>query len=200
MSHKFDFKNKAKLDSKQRKKLLPAKKLLLEFGLKPKDTFVDFGAGTGYFTFTAAKIVGKNGAVYALDISEKMLDEIKIKIEKLKTFHVKIIKVSEIDKNSLVIEDNFANFVLASQVLHEVDNLYKTLQEIYRILKPLGILGIIEWNKSEQAKECPNHSGPPIHHRINLNYLLELLKKVGFNIDNYRVLNDYFYIIKAIKR
>src|SRR5215831_1256273 len=42
--------------------------------LKGGETVVDFGAGSGYYTFRLAKLVGPRGAVLAVDIEPKMLE------------------------------------------------------------------------------------------------------------------------------
>lgn len=54
-------------------------KLLPLLGLKPTDTVADIGAGTGYFSFRLAAGVPQ-GKVYAEDVQEAMVDEIKERI------------------------------------------------------------------------------------------------------------------------
>ena len=80
--NKFNHNKRSHLDSDERKKILPPFKILKMFGLKSGDIFADIGAGTGYFSFPALEIVGTSGFVYALDISEIMLNEIDTKIKK----------------------------------------------------------------------------------------------------------------------
>ncbi len=221
MPHKFDFQNKAKLSSSQRKKLLPPEKLLKHFGLKRGDIFADFGAGTGYFTFPAAKIAGKNGIVYAIDISEKMLNEIEnsynLRKDKEKIAVIKTIIVSEenrennedkenkeINKKLILKEfnDNSIDFILASQVLHEVNNLSKIINEFFRILKNGGKLAIIEWQKISEKLNNKNHFnyvGPPKHDRLDPEILINLLNKSKFIITNFKNIKNYFYTITAAK-
>ncbi|GEM_PF-5958375 len=187
MGEKFNFNNRHKLNSNERKKILPAHKLLLKFGLKKGDYIADLGAGTGFFTFAAAKIVGRLGLVYALDISEDMLEEIKKQIITLKsnTFRsnkyakINIVKVFE---NNLVIDNNSVNFILASLVLHEVDNLNKTLEEIERILRNNGKIAIIESKEKIEAEK-----------------IIQILKKYNFKNISYSDINDLFYSIEALK-
>src|SRR5262245_5916794 len=50
---------------------------LLNFlGIEPGETVADIGAGTGYFTKTLSIQVGPQGKVYAVDISQPMLDHL----------------------------------------------------------------------------------------------------------------------------
>ena len=43
--------------------------ILSQIGLRPGDTLADIGSGDGYFSIPAARMVGKTGKVYALDVS-----------------------------------------------------------------------------------------------------------------------------------
>src|SRR5688572_30448171 len=42
--------------------------------LKPGDVVADIGAGTGYYSWRMAGIVGDKGVVYAVEIQQEMLD------------------------------------------------------------------------------------------------------------------------------
>ena len=55
--HKFDFKDRHKLDNAERRKNLPPHRTLLDLGLKENDIMADLGSGIGYFTFPASGIV-----------------------------------------------------------------------------------------------------------------------------------------------
>ena len=81
MSHKFDAKNKHKLDNETRRKMLPPEQTLLSLGLKEGDIMADIGCGIGYFAVPASKIVGKSGKVFAMDILPEMLEEVHVKIK-----------------------------------------------------------------------------------------------------------------------
>ena len=75
MTHKFDAKNRHKLDNPKRREMLPPEKTLIRLGLKQGDIVADIGCGIGYFTIPAANIVGDSGKVFAMDISPEMLEE-----------------------------------------------------------------------------------------------------------------------------
>jgi len=45
-----------------------ADEIILQLGLKPGDTVVDFGSGAGYFALKLSNTVGSNGEVLAVDI------------------------------------------------------------------------------------------------------------------------------------
>ena len=81
MTHKFDAKNKHKLDNEKRRELLPPEQTLINLGLHEGDVMADIGCGIGYFTIPASKIVGDSGKIFAMDILPEMLQDVGIKIK-----------------------------------------------------------------------------------------------------------------------
>ena len=45
-------------------------------GLRPGDVACDVGAGTGYLALRMARAVGPTGAVYAIDVDHRMIEEV----------------------------------------------------------------------------------------------------------------------------
>ena len=172
MPHKFDFKNKDRLDSPERKQMLPPEQSLLKAGLKLGDIFVDIGCGTGYFSIPASRIVGKDGKVFALDISQEMIAFITDKIRK--DGSINNIVVLKSDSIRFPLPDNTATIVLVSNVLHESDDKPGFIREISRILASRRRLAIIEWNKIHSDK------GPPYEDRISGDEIKLLIEKEGF--------------------
>ena len=190
MAHKFDFKKRKNLISDKRRKILPAKEILLNLGLKNGDIIADIGSGIGYFTFPASEIVGSEGIVYAMDISSEMLNEIEKIIKDKHIFNIEVVKTTE---SELLIDDDIVNYAFISTVLHEVDKLDSTLQEIKRIMIQDGKIAIIEW------KKVKSDFGPPVGHRLDSNMLIEKLKEIGFRDIKKSDLNEYFYTIIGLK-
>ena len=48
--------------------------LMAALKLHPGDSVADIGAGTGYFTWRMAKVIGPTGKAYAVEIQQEMLD------------------------------------------------------------------------------------------------------------------------------
>ncbi len=190
VTHKFDFKERKKLISDKRKKILPAKKTLLDLGLKKDDIFADIGSGIGYFSFPASEIVGHQGKVYAMDISQDMLNEIKRITEDKNILNIELVKTSE---NNLTITDDIISFAFASTVLHEVDDLRLILEEIKRIMIKDGRFVVIEW------KKVKSDSGPPVEDRLDQKDLSVELKKSGYKDIMITILNEYLYSITCFK-
>lgn len=186
MKDKFEFNKRKRLDNKLRRIMLPPDKTLIRLGLKNGDIVADIGAGIGYFSMPASKIVGHEGVVYALDISKEMLDEIDKGIKKNNISNIKTVKVKE---SKLFIEDGAVNFAFACNVLHEVDDLDSIISEIKRILIPGGKIAIIEW------KKITGLFGPPISERLDPEILISKIKSAGFsNIKKFDINKDLYAI------
>ena len=69
------------LERPEREKEEQPTKLMEALKLKPGDVVADVGAGSGYFTFRIAEVVGDKGKVLAVDIQPEMLDIIRKKHE-----------------------------------------------------------------------------------------------------------------------
>jgi ubiquinone/menaquinone biosynthesis C-methylase UbiE len=190
LTHKFEFKERHKLISEKRKKILPAKKILLDIGLKEGDIFADIGSGIGYFSLPASEVVGNSGKVYAMDISKDMLDEVKKNIDNKHISNIELVKTYE---DNLVISDSIIDIAFTSTVLHEVDDLSCILNEIKRVMVNGGKFIIIEWNDVKKAL------GPPMKHRISSDRLSKNLKENGFHSIKVKNMNEYFYVITCSK-
>lgn len=98
---------------------------------------MDYGSAMGYFSIPLARMVGKEGSVYCVDIQPKMLDKLEKRAVKY--------RVSDIIK-PLLVGKNFnpsdffekLDFVLIFAVVHEVPDQAGLFKEIYSMLKPGG--------------------------------------------------------------
>ena len=188
--HKFDPINKNKLDNPQRRKMLPPEIVLEKLGLKEDDDMADIGCGIGYFTIPASKIISSENNVYAIDISDEMLQEVDRRSKEKDINNISIVKSSEYD---LKLESEQVSFTLMVNVLHEIDDKVRMLKEVHRILKSDGRIALIEIQKKKTS--C----GPPMEHRIDEDEVLSLLKDAGFEFKKREEFADNFYGIVAVK-
>lgn len=168
-----------KLENPIRLAELNPKDTLERIGLKEEDTFCDVGAGTGIFTFAAARIT--KSKIYAVEISGEMISFLKAKAEELGFLKVEVINgIKKVPKNS-------CNVVLLCTVLHEVNDVSEMINEIRRILVKGGVLSIIEFHKWKTPM------GPPVEHRLDSLDLEGIMRSHGFNIINQFSLGENFY-------
>lgn len=188
--HKFNPENKKKLDSEQRRKLLPPEEVLIKYELAKGDSFADIGCGIGYFTIPAAEMIGKESTAYALDISKEMLKEVA---ERAQNKNINNITLVNTDEYNLKLPTNSVTYGLMCTVLHEIEDKDRFISEASRIIKENGKLVIIDWEKKE------TEVGPPISHRFSSEETKELLDRHRLEIIYEDSISDIFYGIIATR-
>jgi ubiquinone/menaquinone biosynthesis C-methylase UbiE len=113
---------------------------LKEIGIRDGQSVLDVGCGSGTFTIPSATLVGEFGIVYALDIDDRALDKLRIKIEKEDLKNIRILRSSANDPIKL--GDKSIDHVLLIDVLQEVSNKELLLGEVRRVLKDGGIITV----------------------------------------------------------
>jgi ubiquinone/menaquinone biosynthesis C-methylase UbiE len=177
--HKFSPDKASILEDEKRYVLLQPEKTLRQFGLQKGMTFVDIGAGTGFFSRAASNIVGEQGTVFAADISSEMLDAFRrVSVPN----NVQLLQSKEYEVS---IPSAQADLVLFAFVLHESEDIPRFLQEAIRLMKPDGRIAIIEWKKQEEEL------GPSMKERLSKNELLSHCK--GFTLLSSANLNPSHY-------
>ena len=112
---------------------------LVEAGLEEGQTVLDYGCGVGSYTIPAARIVGADGLVYALDIHPLAIETVEKRKARQNLANIRTICSS---RNSGLL-DGSVDVVLLYDVLHSVGDQRGLLQELYRVLKPSGHLSIL---------------------------------------------------------
>lgn len=187
--HRFNPEKAHKLDNPERRKLMPPERILQEFQIHPSDVVLDLGAGTGYFTLPASRMTEKE--VYALDLEPRMLALLQEKVRQ--TEAAANVHVLQGAIENIPLESQSVDKIIASLVLHESDDLKKTLREMQRVLRPGGRILIIEWEK-QQTEE-----GPPLSERIAVEEMEETIRNVGMEIER-RVRENGMYYLLHVKQ
>ena len=122
----------------------------VEFLKKQKGKVLDFGSGSGRHLM---KI--KDGKMYLLDFSEKMIELAKQKAKKEKIDAE--FAVSDMTKTPY--ENNFFDSAICISALHCLTKpeQKKAVKELYRILKPKAQILVGVWNK--ESKRLKRHKG-----------------------------------------
>lgn len=123
--------------------------IIESLALRKGDVVADFGCGSGAYVFAASKIIGDRGRVYAIDIHREILEKINREADKMNIINIDTLLTDIEDK--IQIENLSCDVVILSNVLGEIKNIDKVLQEIKRILKPNGYLLIIDWKDLDHA-------------------------------------------------
>jgi ubiquinone/menaquinone biosynthesis C-methylase UbiE len=103
--------------------------------IKEGETIVDLGSGAGNDVFVARSIVGEEGRVIGIDMTEEMIDKAVINNSKLGFENVEF-RLGDIE--NMPVETDSVDVVVSNCVLNLVPDKTKAFKEIYRILKPGG--------------------------------------------------------------
>ena len=104
--------------------------------LKRGETVVDLGSGAGIDAFLASKLVGKEGKVIGIDMTDEMLEKAR-KASIANNYKNVEFKKGDIEEK-IPIEDNSVDVVISNCVINLTSNKTNTFKEIYRILKKNG--------------------------------------------------------------
>ncbi|MEW5800116.1 MAG: arsenite methyltransferase [Bacteroidota bacterium] len=103
------------------------------------DTVVDLGSGAGNDAFVARSIVGEQGKVIGIDMTEPMIEKARANAKKLRFTNVEF-RLGDIE--NMPIENDTADVVVSNCVMNLVPNKQKAFAETFRILKSGGHFSI----------------------------------------------------------
>ncbi len=107
--------------------------------IKPGDTVLDIGSGSGTDVLFSALATGPKGKVFGIDITDAMIEKARANIEKMGAKNVKILKANA---TQIPLDDASVDVVTTNGVLNLVPDKKKALEEVYRVLKPGGRIQI----------------------------------------------------------
>lgn len=116
--------------------LVPPEEIMDEVDIQPGFKVLDYGCGTGSFTFEAAKRAGPEGRVYALDIHPLALEKVQKGALRKGLVNIETVLTSCITQ----IVPGSIDVVLFYYVLHWLTDPDCVLRELHRVLKPDGLL------------------------------------------------------------
>ncbi|WP_300385921.1 class I SAM-dependent methyltransferase [Clostridium sp.] len=115
-------------------------RMLKLLGFKDKGDVLEIGSGPGFYTSILFDNF-KEIEITSLDYDMKLLKYASDNLNKKHSNRVTYIKD---DVNKLSLPDNSYDFVIARFVFQHLDNPFKAISEIYRVLKPGGKVFIID--------------------------------------------------------
>lgn len=101
---------------------------------------LDYGCGPGSYTIPAAQLVGSSGIVYAADSNSLAINEVKRRAKKKGITNIKTVMTDSMTG----LADASVDVVLLIHVLHEFNNPDLIIDELNRVLKPKGILVVMD--------------------------------------------------------
>jgi len=104
---------------------------------------LDFGCGQGTYTIPAARIVGNDGIVYALDQDKDKIDDLRAKSQSAGLANIQILPT--VGAADIALPDESVDVILLYDVLHywyhpRGRQRKEILYELYRVLRADGLL------------------------------------------------------------
>ncbi|MFH1508662.1 MAG: class I SAM-dependent methyltransferase [bacterium] len=150
--------------------------IISKLTIKNGSQVADFGCGSGYFSFAAARKVGVDGKVYAVDVQKSVLSALQSKIRLNNVASIKTIWTDLEQTNSTKIKDDSLDAVLLVNVLYQSNNHKPIYEEADRVLKDGGQILIVEW------KPGTGSPGPNDEQRLDPDKIKTEFGKYGFDI------------------
>ncbi len=152
----------------------PAKILADELELSAGDQVADLGCGAaGYFTLQAAKLVGTQGHIWAVDVLKSVLASVasRAKIEGLGNITTVWSNLEVYGATKL--HDGALDAAIVNNVLHQNSDPEKILKEAFRLLKTGGKLLVVEWKTGRFPL------GPAAQEKVPLDLVKTLGRSLG---------------------
>jgi ubiquinone/menaquinone biosynthesis C-methylase UbiE len=178
-------------DDPERRQWQDPEKILSSLGVAPGMVFIDVGCGDGYFALPAARRVGSQGKVYAVDIDAGAIQRLREQAAREGLDHL----FSEVrEAEETIVCEGCADYVFFGIDLHDFVDPARVLLNAKRMLRPHGHVIDLDW------KDEPMEFGPPPQKRFSIAKARNLIESAGFSVASVTEAGPYHYLIIALKK
>lgn len=163
--------------------------------LEPGHVLADIGAGDGDFSERLAEKVGPEGRVYATEVKKELVRKIEKRMKRQGLSQVKAILG---DQDRIGLAEGCCDAILLRLVYHHFEKPEKMRSDLWRALKPSGLIAIVDISPQEHWSELP---GVPDRggHGIPTGDLVAEMLGAGFELvdqeSNWNSEEDRFVIV-----
>lgn len=168
-------------------------KVLSQLGIQQGMKIADFGCGHGYFSIPVAKMVGASGRVYAVDVLTEALEAVRSRTQLEHILNIETLRGNLEAARGSKIADGVTDMVLLHNVLFQSQKKNDIIKEAKRVLRPGGILEIIDWFPEKSA------IGPQEGWRISADEVRQLAETENFMFKQNFEAGEYHYGLMFIK-
>jgi len=116
--------------------------------IEPGMTVADFGAGSGAYALEIGRRLEGSGHVYAIDVQRDLLKRIHNTAERNGLKTVRVIWADVEVPGGTKLAEKSVDLVLVSNLLFQISDKSRVLQEAARIARPHGRVALIDWSDS----------------------------------------------------
>lgn len=181
----------AALEDPNRESYQKPNEVLDALAIKPGETLADIGSGSGYFTLRLSNAAGVSGKVYAVDVSQDMIDYLKQRIRERGANNVIPVLAAPDDPR---LADASIDRIFICDTWHHIDNHRHYLELLKKALRPGGQIIMIDFQK----RELP--VGPPLEMKIAREDLIRQMESSGFSLAQEHSFLPYQYFLVFLLR
>ena len=175
--------------------LVDPQKIFDELEFKEGTLFLDAACGSGKYSLKAAEMMADKGAIFAFDLWGDGIVELQQQATTMGRDNIWAC-VANISRH-IPLPDGMVDICLLATVLHDLvqtGEAQDAVTEIRRVLKPGGILAVIEFKKIEGPP------GPPMKIRLTADRTEQFLNPLGFNLARVIEVGPYNYLSRFYAR
>ncbi len=148
-----------------------------ELFLKEGEIVAELGAGSGWYTREASRRVGHTGKVYALEVQKELVETLKNRVKDEGLGNVECIWANIELRGGTKLADGLVDASIVANVLFQIEDKVGFAREVSRIMKPKGMLMIIDWTGDGAG------AGPKGDHVVNESSARKLFEETGFSYE-----------------
>lgn len=148
-----------------------ASEVIKSVGVKPGQSVLDFGCGSGIYTIPVAGVVSNRGKVYALDKDGGVLDDLMRRADSAGLANIR--RLDTPGGTQIALANDSVDVVLLFDVFHDyyfssVAERQDLLREISRVLKPSGILSVYPKHMETEARNEIEEVGFSLENQLTM--------------------------------
>lgn len=125
----------------------PVKNIEL-FGLNEAAVVADLGSGTGAYSIEAAKKIGPDGKVYAIDIQKNLLENLKSTADREGLSNIEIMWGDVDEEGGAKLAPGSCDNIMVCNTLFQLEKKETFISEVKRILRKAGTVLVVDWKDS----------------------------------------------------
>lgn len=157
-----------------------AARLVAALALQPGDTVADIGAGGGQLAVELARAVGPSGRVYATELSDDRMEEIRRAAAAAKLGNVTVLEAHATRTN---LPQRCCNALVMRRVYHHIAEPGRMNASLLASLVPGGRLGILDFDPDSAESTDPAGRDEGEQHGVTSATVARELREAGFEVD-----------------